>query len=172
MRLRKLQEKDASRILAWMKDPTVNQYFRFDPQQVNEKGVRAFISSAQNDETHLHLACVDEEDHYLGTVSLKNINKTVGLAEYAISFSRQAQGTGAARFATIAILKKAFHELGLAQVFLNVLDDNKRAVHFYQKVGFVEDHRGEDFLLLRGKVKTLHWFTMTKERYEALYGQG
>lgn len=67
---------------------------------------------------------VDENDEYLGTVSLKCIDTTAGTAEYAISMRSCAHGSGAAADGTREILKVAFDKLHLNGVYLNVLADN------------------------------------------------
>jgi len=136
MKLRTMEKKDIIGILSWMKDPEVNQFFQFDANSVNEDTVTRFVENAQNKENNLHLAIVNEEDEYLGTVSLKEIDYINSRAEYAISLRKEAQGTGAALFATDEILKIAFNELGLNKVYLYVLSDNIRANKFSFKIFF------------------------------------
>ena len=162
MRLRKLMEKDAPRILDWMRDPAVNRYFRFDPEKVDLETVRRFIEDAQDTGRNLHLACVDDADTYLGTVSLKEISAEHLHAEYAISFCTAAQGTGAARFATQEILRIGFEERGLERIFLSVLADNARACRFYEKLGFHFDGEFRRHLRLRGEWKDLRWYSMLR----------
>ena len=116
MKLRMLEAKDAPFILEWMKDPSVNCFFRFDPEKITEQSVTEFIQSAQDSAVDLHLACVNDNDEYLGTVSLKHMDKSASTAEYAISFRQSAQGTGAARYATSEIIKMAFESLGLNRI--------------------------------------------------------
>ena len=41
MRLRNLQQKDVPFIYEWMKDPSVNCFFRFDAEQVSLETVQA-----------------------------------------------------------------------------------------------------------------------------------
>ena len=84
----------------------------------------------------IHLAVTDENDEYLGTISLKNIDYKSKNAEYAISMRQCTKGTGAAYKATKQILDYAFNTLDLEKVYLNVLKEN-RAIAFYKKVGFI-----------------------------------
>lgn len=171
MRLRKLETKDIPGIFEWMTDHEVNRFFRFDPTAVTRESIAAFIASAQDTRTNLHLACVNDLDEYLGTVSLKNIDREHQTAEYAISFRPGAQGTGAALFATQEILRMAFEDRHLHRVYLNVYADNPRACRFYEKVGFVLEGTAREHLLVRGERKSLRWYGMLKtERIkEALY---
>lgn len=162
MRLRKLKEKDVPLIYEWMKDPRINCFFRFDAEQVTPRMVCTFVQQAQETKENLHLACVNDADEYLGTISLKHIDFRDATAEYAVSFRAAAQGTGAAAFATRSILRIAFEELGLEKVYLNVLTDNTRAIRFYEKLGFVREGLSRSAIVVKGERKDLCWYGMLK----------
>ena len=138
MKLRELKEKDVDRILTWMHSKESKDIFAKDFNKYTKEDVKKFVKS-KNTKNNINYACVNEEDEYWGTVSLKNIDYENNNTEYAISFMKEAQGTGAALFATKEILKKAFDELKLEKVYLNVLETNKRAISFYKKVGFIQE---------------------------------
>ncbi len=145
MRIRPLQQKDIPGMLEWMHDPSIHRFFRFAPEGQTEQTCLRFVQSCMT-ETGRHYAIVDDADVYLGTVSLKYIDRDAGTAEYAIGMRIAAHGTGASAFGTNAVLHIAFQELGLSLVYLNVLDENVRAWRFYEKIGFVyEGMCGEAF---------------------------
>lgn len=166
MRLRKLKIADIPLMLEWMHDKTINQYFRFNASSVDEKVAADFIKEAQQKLPHLHLACVDDEDTYLGTISLKHIDHENKTAEYAISFRRAAQGSGAARYATAQILKIAFKELQLEKVYLEVLEENTHACHFYEKQGFVKEGTLRSHIVLRGVRRNLRLYAFLREMWK------
>lgn len=168
MHLRKLEDKDAVYMLEWMTDPQINCYFRFDPDKVTIDTVMAFVRNAESDRSNFHLACADEDDGYLGTISLKSIDTTDKTAEYAVSFRKCAQGTGAAVFATYEILKIAFEEFGLNRVYLNVITSNTRAIQFYKKMNFVYEGVFRQHFFIRGKYEDAAWFSMLKGEYDAI----
>ena len=147
-------------MLEWMTDPEITRFFRFDASRVTADSCRTFIEDASNQPDAVHFAIVDETDEYLGTISLKDINRKKRCAEYAISTRRKAHGTGAAMEATRLILEYAFDELGLERVYLNVLVENGRANAFYRKAGFRFVREEADALELRGEHKTLNWYEM------------
>jgi len=163
MRIRKLCEKDVPLILEWMKDPQVNRFFRFDPENVSTETIQSFVDTSQDDAENIHLACTDDDDTYLGTVSLKHINPIDKNGEYAISFRRCAQGTGAASYATKKIIRIAFEERGLERIYLNVLSDNERAIRFYEKHGFKYEGEFRKHICIRGEQKDLKWYGLLKE---------
>ncbi|MBQ6272852.1 MAG: GNAT family N-acetyltransferase [Oscillospiraceae bacterium] len=158
--LRPLEQRDAPFMLEWMRDPSIACYFRFDAASMTEEKCRAFIESASRDPSSRHYAIADENDEYLGTISLKNIAN--GSAEYAISTRKCTHGSGAALQATRDILRISFDELGLETVYLNVLAENLRANAFYRKAGFRFTHSEENALELRGERKALNWYEISR----------
>lgn len=158
IQLRQLQFKDAPFMLEWMTDPEITRFFRFDASKISMESCLDYIGRAQADPNTVHFAIVDEADEYLGTISLKDIDREKKQAEYAISTRKKAHGSGAALEATRLILAYAFDELGLERVYLNVLAENGRANTFYRKAGFrfVQQERGA--LEIRGVKKDLNWY--------------
>lgn len=155
--LRKLEEKDAPFMLEWMHDDTVNCNFRYPFKEMTLERVNDFIKNSFDENTK-HFAIVNEEDEYLGTISLKNISQDDKNAEYAIVTRKKAQGTGVAKEATQEILKYAFRELGLHKVYLNVLEDNIKARKFYEKCGFEKEGTAKDAVRIAGEYKNLVWY--------------
>ena len=86
------------------------------------------------DEENQNFAFANDEDEYLGTISLKHISHVNDKAEYAVVARKCAQGTGAAKKATEELLKYAFTKLGLHKVYLSVLEENVRARSFMKNV--------------------------------------
>ena len=164
MKLRDLKEKDVDRMLEWMHSKESKEIFAKDFNRFTKEDVTKFVNSKNTDE-NINYACVNDNDEYLGTVSLKNIDYENNNAEYAISFMKEAQGTGAALFATIEILEEAFEELNLEKVYLDVLKTNERAIAFYKKVGFIQEGEFRNHFKKNGKYIDLLWFSMLKEEY-------
>ena len=109
----------------------------------------------------LNFAIINLNDNeYLGTASLKNIDLDNKSAEYAVVLRKKAQGHGIAYAATILLLKKAFSEYGLHRVYLNVLANNTNAINFYEKVGFKFEGEFREHLIINGKLVNLKWYSM------------
>ena len=166
--LRKLDEKDAEGMLEWMKDPEINKNFRFSPNIKDIQDALKFIKEAETepvDGKSIHYAIVSETDEYLGTISLKEVDLAAKSAEYAISLRRKAQGKGIGFKATKELLGKDFDQFGFHRVYLNVLSANKKAIHLYEKCGFVYEGEFRQHLLLRGEYVSLKWYGMLREDY-------
>ena len=162
--LRTLEEKDAPLMLEWMHDPSINRFFRFDAEKMTEEKCREYIRSAAVSADCRHYAVVDDNDEYLGTISLKGIDAQKGTAEYAISMRSCAHGSGAAMYATKELLRKAFDELGLNRVYLNVLSDNVRANRFYEKAGFKFVREEKEAVEIRGEKHSLKWYEFENDK--------
>jgi len=168
--LRLLHERDAPFMLEWLTDPEITRCFRFEAGQMTMESVLKFIADSSNMDKNANFAITESEnDEYLGTVSLKNIDYNVKSAEYAISLRKKAQGKGCGYAATADILKYAFNKLGLKRVYLNVLSDNENAVKFYERFGFVYEGEFLNHIFAHGEVRSLKWFRLTENEYREKY---
>lgn len=161
--IRRFEHKDAEFMLEWMHEKNIKNAFRFPFERSTLESVTQFIDSSFSD-TDRHFAIVSETDEYLGTISLKNISQADRSAEYAIVVRRVARGTGVAKLATQEILDYAFETMGLHKVYLNVLEKNERARHFYVKCGFVYEGISKDAIFLDGRYESLAWYGIINDR--------
>lgn len=134
MKLRKLENKDADRMLEWMHDDNVVEFMQADFKNKTIDDCENFIRTAKNDICNCHMAIVNDNDEYMGTVSLKNIQNDN--AEFAITICRDAMGMGYSKFGMHEIIRYGFEELDLANIYWCVSPENKRAIKFYDKNGY------------------------------------
>lgn len=134
MKLRDLEQKDASLMLEWMHDSSVTKYLQTNFAEKSQKDCERFIINAKKSLKDLHKAIVDEQDTYMGTVSLKNI--TSKDAEFAITVRTCAMGKGYSSFGMREIIRLGFEELNLKYIYWCVSRNNQRAIHFYDKSGY------------------------------------
>ena len=155
MRLRVLEQKDAKLMLEWMHDPSVvaNLQANFSSKTIED--CNCFIETAQNTGTDFHLAIVDDEDSYMGTVSLKHIHE--GMAEFAITVRAVAMGKGYAQYGMRKILEYGITQLMLKRIYWCVSQDNHRAVRFYDKNGYIRTTEVPDSLR-QGYSRNLIWY--------------
>ncbi|MBE5822589.1 MAG: GNAT family N-acetyltransferase [Butyrivibrio sp.] len=135
--LRSLELKDAKYMHEWMQDDSVVHYLNKDFGKMTIKDCERFIVDGATSNTDYHQAIVnDENDEYLGTVSLKNIDRETRIAEFGITVRTCAMGTGAAYEAMCLIMRTGFAEFDLEDIYWYVNQDNVRALKFYDKHGF------------------------------------
>ena len=164
MHLRRLEPGDAPLMLEWMHDPSVVEHLHANFLSKTAEDCERFIANSRTDETNLHLAIADESDVYQGTVSLKDIHD--GTAEFAITIRASAMGKGISRAAMTEIIRIGFEEKDLDSVFWCVSPENKRAVRFYDKNGYLRVPH--ESLPIRGygddMIRSLFWYLVTKEK--------
>lgn len=136
MFLRKLELKDASYMLEWMHDDSVTQYLATNFIKFTLLDCENFILGSLTRSNDLHMAIVSNNDEYMGTVSLKNINYEDRFAEFAITIRKKAMGKGYATFAMAEIFKLASKQLKLDNIYWCVSEKNDRACRFYEKNHF------------------------------------
>ena len=166
MYLRKLEMKDAPLMLEWMHDDMAVCFLQTDFRSKTIEDCRGFINASCGN-NNMHLAVADDEDQYMGTVSLKNI--TGRSAEFAIAMRSCAMGKGYSKFAMENIIKTGFEELGLSLIYWSVSPDNKRAVRFYDKNGY--NKVPSDTLVITGgysreQILKYLWYRITREEWK------
>ena len=113
--------------------------------------------------TDAHFAISSDEDEYMGTVSLKHIDRETSSAEFAITVRKESMGRGYSWFGMEAIIEKAFSEFELESVYWCVSRKNQRAVRFYDKHNFHEAvDISEDILARYEGVDDLKWYSVLK----------
>lgn len=138
--LRSLKVKDAELMLEWMHDESVVTHLYADFLNKTLSDCIEFITLSGNDKTNLNLAITDSSDEYLGTVSLKHIDYEKQAAEFAICIRKKAMGKGIAIEAMQKIFKIAY-ERGIINIYWCVNRENKRAIKFYMKNGFMQSEK-------------------------------
>lgn len=160
MHLRELRIEDAPLMLEWMHDENVVGKLRTGFMSKTIDDCIGFINSSLSD-SNIHLAIASDEDEYMGTVSLKNIED--GTAEFAITVRSKAMKKGYSWFGMEAIIKKAFNEFDLESVYWCVSQENERAVKFYDKHNFHEVYDVPAKVLKRYEgVDNLKWYAILK----------
>jgi len=109
-----------------------------------------FIENLQNDNKNFYwIAYKDEE--FIGVISLNNINikyKNAYLGIYSNPFC-EVKNKGS--LLINCLIKVAFDIVELHSLKLEVIENNKRAVDFYKKMGFEEEGLLKEFVHKEGK---------------------
>lgn len=169
--LRELQVKDAPLMIEWMHDKDIQKSFQKDMMSITLQEAEAFCSASKvpaipAEGQSIHYAIVDENDEYLGTISMKDINLVNRTAEYAISTRKCVHGKGVAKEATRLILKKAFTDWGLHKVYLNVLSYNQAAIGLYERCGFICEGQSREHVYVNGKYEALKWYSILSNEFD------
>ena len=153
-------------MLAWMHDPDAVAHLQGNFLEKSLQDCLRFIEHSQEADDDLHLAIAGEDDLYMGTVSLKHIDRQRQDAEFAIAMHPDAMGKGYAQFAMAQMLAKGLEEMGLSRIFWCVAPENKRAVRFYDKNGYsqveAEEVEASRYYISR-RIEQLLWYCVKKK---------
>lgn len=157
-KLRELQIKDSNKMYEWMTDSEVIGSLVIGRYPNSIEKIREFIQNSWTDRNNIHFAIITDDDEYIGTVSLKNINYIDRSAEYAIAVHKNYWGKEFSKFATDEIIEYGFKRLNLCKIYLNVVSSNIRANKFYEKYGFEKEGTFRKHMYLNGEFVDLNWY--------------
>jgi diamine N-acetyltransferase len=100
---------------------------------------------------------------YVILLGLAEPNRTIELKRVAVASPDEGLG----RSVLTETLRIVFDELGAHRLFLDVVEDNPRARHLYESLGFVYEGTKRDGTLRDGKYYPLHLMSMLEEEYRA-----
>lgn len=168
MKLRKLKLEDATRMLEWMHDDDVVQNMGTNFKEKKLEDCKKFINNCIKDRTNYHLAIVDDNDLYMGTVSLKHIDENHSCAEFAITVHRDAMGKGYSIFGMKEIIKIGFEQLDLKEIYWYVSKKNIRAIKFYDKNGFSRSIPYKYSNVTECEMKNMYWYLVDSSNENTL----
>lgn len=128
-----------------------------------EEWVRSLYSSERN--VVFGIVPLNQET-LIGTTGLHRIDWVNRLAEFGITITdKRFWNMGFGTEATKLTLKYAFEYLNLNRVSLNVYEYNKRAIHVYEKCGFVYEGRLRKARYLAGQYHDILIMSILSEEY-------
>ena len=154
-------------MLEWMHDDDVIHDLKTNFMDMTIEDCYAFIDKANRISDEIHMAIVDDEDEYVGTVSLKNIK--IDTAEFAITVRSSAMGKGYSIFAMRKMIEIGFREKNLSSIYWCVSPNNARAVRFYEKSGF--NRISSNILPISEKeytakqILSFYWYLITRDEW-------
>ncbi|MCR4745781.1 MAG: GNAT family N-acetyltransferase, partial [Lachnospiraceae bacterium] len=92
-------------------------------------------------------AISNENDDYLGQVSLKNIDDDEGSAEISVVLKGGFHGKGIAAEAVTQLMRIGFYGLHLNVLYSYTKIENKKAVRLFENLGFEKKEAGEGSFL-------------------------
>ena len=164
MYLRQLDLKDAPLMFEWMQDPDVINGLHGNYLSSILSDAEEFIRMSADDKNEIHFAITTDSDEYVGTTSIRHIDKEIGLAEFALVVRKSAMGKGYAWYGMTETLKYAFEELGLERIYWRVSCTNERAVRFFKKHGFniMDEDIPREIIERHSNENNLIWFAVWK----------
>ncbi|MEU5524067.1 GNAT family protein [Streptomyces sp. NPDC047860] len=136
--LRPFTEADADVMWEIMQDPDVVR-FTFEPSvRITRESLRAWYGSRAEQPDRLDLAVTDRTTGELvGEVVLNEWDPDARSCNFRTLIGPRGRGRGLGTEAIRLIVEYGFERLGLRRIELAAYGTNTRALHVYEKVGFV-----------------------------------
>lgn len=133
----------------------------------SEEGNRTYWHSKWQDSRREDYAIATTADHiHIGNCGLCDIDPLRQKAQLWI-YLGEVFGQGAGTIAVTQLLDRGFGSLNLERIYLRVVASNQRALHFYQKLGFVEEGRFRRDTLVDGRPIDAICMAMLKSEYQS-----
>jgi len=164
-KLRELTKKDIPIINSWRNNEDLIQSlgapFRFINQEVDEKWFDNYMQSRANT-IRCAIISIDSEE-IIGLVSLTQIDFIHRNAKLHIMIDKHHQNKGAGSFGVKSMIDHAFLNYGLHRIELDVLADNKRAQHVYEKCGFIKEGIKKQAAFKNGEYRDMYIYSLINE---------
>ncbi|ECQ7339483.1 spermidine N1-acetyltransferase [Listeria monocytogenes] len=137
LKLRPLEREDLKFVHRLNNDAKIMSYWFEEPYE-------AFVELQELYDKHIHdqserRFILELDGQMVGLVELMEIDYFHRRAEFQIIIDPKFQGHGYAVSATKLAMKYAFHVLNLHKLYLVVDKVNEKAIHVYEKVGFIRE---------------------------------
>ncbi|EJB4734899.1 spermidine N1-acetyltransferase [Listeria monocytogenes] len=137
LKLRPLEREDLKFVYRLNNDAKIMSYWFEEPYE-------AFVELQELYDKHIHdqserRFILELDGQMVGLVELMEIDYIHRRAEFQIIIDPKFQGHGYAVSATKLAMKYAFHVLNMHKLYLVVDKVNEKAIHVYEKVGFIRE---------------------------------
>ena len=150
--LRLMTGEDTDYIVNWRNSDGVRKNFIYQAlftRESHENWIRTMIDTGKVVQM---IICEEGTDRPLGSVYLRDIDRTHQKAEYGIFIGEaDARGKGYGSAAAQLMIQYAFEEMKLHRLFLRVYADNIQAIRSYEKAGFVKEAHLREDVYIDGK---------------------
>jgi UDP-4-amino-4,6-dideoxy-N-acetyl-beta-L-altrosamine N-acetyltransferase len=166
--LREITRQDMTTINAWRNDPKVTDCLGSPFRYINLETDEAWFDSyMRNRNTQVRCAiCLAGTKEMIGTVYLLNMDSVSRSAELGIIIGeKEEQNQGLGTAAIKLILNHAFLNLNVHRVYLSVLEDNKRAIRVYEKIGFQKEGILRQAIFKKGNYSDLWIMSILENEY-------
>jgi UDP-4-amino-4,6-dideoxy-N-acetyl-beta-L-altrosamine N-acetyltransferase len=161
-----LSETERAEVLEWRNDPETRKRM-FSTHEISLEEHAKFLERLRSDSSQRYWLV-----RGIGVISLKRLDLEHRNAFLGIYKNPRCQQPGVAQELMRVLLEKAFDELKLHTLKLEVFSDNRRAITFYNKCAFNQEGRlRELYLRPDGVYVDLILMGITEYEYRTDFGQ-
>lgn len=139
MRLIKHDLSYIEKIMAGTKQPEIHEILGMTPEMISREGTTQFVLGMidDNDRTMYSRYILDDNDQFIGIITLKEINRADKIASIGTWIYPERWGEGYNRRAKDEMMHIAFMKLGLEAVLLGAKIRNKRSLRAQAKLPYI-----------------------------------
>lgn len=168
--LRRWEESDAEALYKYASDPDIGPIAGWPPHTSVENSLEIIrtVFSAPD----IYAVVLKSTGEPIGSCgimtgnSLHNSEMFNNEAEIGYWIGKPYWGQGLIPEATMALLNRCFHELGLDMVWIAYYDGNNKSRRVCEKCGLVYHHTNKDIKSPLGDLRTEHFYIMTRQQFQ------
>jgi diamine N-acetyltransferase len=164
--LRAIEREDLPNYVQWLNDPVVLEYFgEFVPLSLAQE--EQWYEQMLQDQKQRNFA-IEYEGQHIGGAGFANIDGRNQSAEVGLLIGNPAlwdQGLG--REVLQMLLDFGFCQMNLHRIYLQVLAENRRAVHLYETLGFQHEGRWRQAEFRHGHFQDRLWMGILRDEWAA-----
>lgn len=127
----------------WLNDSEVNMYLETRGNYTLEL-LKSYVEEQYKNEIYFWAIHLKDSNKHIGNIKIDPINYERNSGEYGILMGdKENWGKGFANEASNRIIKYCFEQLKLTEITLGVIENNRKAVSLYKKIGFVTTEKNE-----------------------------
>ena len=152
--LRPLEREHLERCVKWFNDRDVTYYLGREQPLTMAEEERWFAEYRSKVDEEIY--AIEVDGNHVGNIGLHGIDRANRKANLGIVIGEKdywSKGLGTDAMRTV--LRYAFEQLRLHKVNLDVIDYNERAIHVYERCGFVKEGVRREELWKRGRFVNL-----------------
>ncbi len=144
--------EDTKDIVRWRNKPSVREHFIYRElftSEIHEKWMKNEVETGKVVQFIIRDRGTEQK---IGSVYLRDIDKNNRKCEFGIFIGEEDYlNKGYGREAAELITEYAFIKMNIHKIYLRLLAHNLRALHSYQKAGFVQEGISKDDVWIDGK---------------------
>lgn len=163
LNLRVFEKSDLDFLHRLYNNPEIMAYWFEDPFYSKSALETSFEKNMSN--PRIKSFILQDDDETVGLIQLFSIDNIHRKAEFAIIIDPLQQGKGYALKATYLALDYAFRTLNLNKLYLYVDAINEKAIHIYNKAGFIKEATLKDEFFVNGAYHDVVYMSCFQKDY-------
>lgn len=142
-----LTDTEKEMVRNWRNNESIRKWM-YTKHLISKKEHSDFIERLRDEERNFYWLLKDDQGEYIGVVDLKKENWRDKHAYLGIYKNPDCKVSGAGALLMACLKKLAFDVANLQVLKLEVSNNNDRAIRFYKRMGFLEEGRRSEFIVM------------------------